>query len=166
VVSTQSTTRYKSVIFFFFFFYFFFFFFFLHQCLYFYLFWVSTTVTEICTPSREIYTQKNKKYKATMKRNSFRRLVSVKTFLYTGLKTSIRSLAPSHCIAPAYRPAALMNLSYGLAGGSLNDRSDSLDAESLRRIRSFLVDCVSGSDRADDCNKMLMSFSGHFQRFQ
>lgn len=99
-----------------------------------------------------------------MKRNSFRRLVSVKTFLYTGLKTSIKSLAPSHCIAPAYRPAALMNLSYGLAGGSLNDRSDSLDAESLRRIRSFLVDCVSGSDRADDCNKDVDEFFRTFSK--
>jgi hypothetical protein len=54
--------------------------------------------------------------------------------------------------APVYRPAAFRNLSYGLAGGSLNEQSESLDAESLRRIRSFLVDCKSGSDLMDDCN--------------
>lgn len=51
--------------------------------------------------------------------------------------------------SPNYRPAAFRNLSYGLAGGSLNEQSDSLDAESLRRMRPFLN---SGSDRKEDCN--------------
>jgi hypothetical protein len=34
---------------------------------------------------------------------------------------------------PIYRPAAFKNLSNGLAGGNLKDRS-SLDVESLRRM--------------------------------
>lgn len=66
-------------------------------------------------------------------------------------KTCKLSCVQKRSTKPCYRPAAFRNLSYGLAGGSLNEHSDSLDAESLRRMRPFLVDCNSGSDRRDDC---------------
>jgi hypothetical protein len=45
------------------------------------------------------------------------------------LKTCLLGFTP----LPIYRPAAFKNLSNGLAGGNLKDRS-SLDVESLRRM--------------------------------
>ena len=65
------------------------------------------------------------------------------------LMCTVYRIRQADAIAPSYRPAAFRNLSYGLAGGSLNEQSDSLDAESQRRMRPFLN---SGSDRKEDCN--------------
>ena len=116
--------------------------------LYISVYYESPTVIKFCTPCRgmSMYTWKKTPRKGSKNKAQGTAWKSCK------LSCIQKWSAKLHEAVPSYRPAAFRNLSYGLAGGSLNEQSDSLDNESLRRMRPFLVDCISGSDRRDDCN--------------
>jgi len=129
--------------------------------LYISVYYESPTVIKFCTPCRgmSMYTWKKTPRKGSKNKAQGTAWKSCK------LSCIQKWSAKLHEAVPSYRPAAFRNLSYGLAGGNLNEQSDSLDAESLRRMRPFLVDCNSGSDRRDDCNtwQVLTLISGqHF----